>query len=285
MTMTDTENKALYIAEQCRAAGMTMAGVAGVLANVGAESAFKSDNLQDCYQSRLGMDDATYTQRVDNGTYQGFVSDAAGYGLAQTTASDRKAKMLAFHRQRGASIGDFATQVDFILSEMRGYGKAWQTCTGGSNAYECGYAVCKYYEIPADTENQARYRGGLAQKWYDWLYAMYQQGMPAVTVGESTAEQSGTGEGNATSETQSAAESTGDGKTGKLKLRMIGQGIEGWPEVWLAQAALKQRGYNVQIDGIYAKHFAEKTKEFQRAAGLEADGVIGPLTWAALLEM
>ena len=47
--MTDTENKALYIAEQCRRAGMTLAGAAGVLANVEAESAFRNDNLQDCY--------------------------------------------------------------------------------------------------------------------------------------------------------------------------------------------------------------------------------------------
>lgn len=282
--MPDTDNKALYIAEQCRAAGLTMAGAAGVLANVEAESAFRSDNLQDCYQSRLGMDDATYTARVDNGTYQGFVSDAAGYGLAQTTASDRKAKMLAFHRQRGASIGDFATQVDFILTEMRGYSKAWQACTGGSNAYECGYAVCKYYEIPADTENQARYRGRLAQKWYDWLYAMYQQGMPTVTAGGNGVGQATAGKGSDTTEEQEAAESTGDGKTGKLKLRMIGQGIEGWPEVWLAQAALKQRGYNALIDGIFGKHMTDKAKQFQRDAGLEADGVIGPLTWAALLE-
>ena len=56
--MTDTENKALYIAEQCRKAGMTLAGTAGVLANVEAESIFSPINLEDSKENRVGMTDA-----------------------------------------------------------------------------------------------------------------------------------------------------------------------------------------------------------------------------------
>ena len=62
--MTETENKALYIDEQCRKAGMTLAGAAGVIANVEAESAFKSTNLQDCYERPIGMNDEQYTAVV-----------------------------------------------------------------------------------------------------------------------------------------------------------------------------------------------------------------------------
>ena len=40
--MTDINRKALYIAQECLKAGMTVAGAAGVLANVAAESAFKT---------------------------------------------------------------------------------------------------------------------------------------------------------------------------------------------------------------------------------------------------
>ena len=67
--MTGTEQKALYIADQCRKAGMTLAGVAGILINIECESAFKSTNLQDSYELSLGMNDAQYTSRVDNGSY------------------------------------------------------------------------------------------------------------------------------------------------------------------------------------------------------------------------
>ena len=167
--MTDQENKALYIAEQCRKAGMTLAGAAGVIANIEAESAFNSNNLQDAYESRLGMNDEMYTSRVDNGSYLGFVDDSAGYGLCQWTASDRKDGMLKFHRSRGRSIGDFATQIDWLLTEIRSYSLAYNICMNSNDPFECGYTVCKYYEIPANTETQALYRGRTAQKWYKWL--------------------------------------------------------------------------------------------------------------------
>lgn len=265
--MTDTENKALYIAEQCRAAGLTMAGAAGVLANVEAESAFRSDNLQDCYQSRLGMDDATYTQRVDNGTYQGFVSDAAGYGLAQWTASDRKALMLAYFRQRGKSIGDFQTQTEFLLAEMRSYGKAWGICTSSANPYECGYAVCRYYEIPADTENQARYRGKLSEKWYSWIGDVYNQTVIDLPQEKPSDEPN---------------PQTDSPEVKSWPPRMISENINGWPEVWLLQSLLFCHGYSVPHNGIFGESLTRMVKEYQKSKGLQQDGVVGRLTWAAL---
>ena len=86
--MTDINRKALYITQECLKAGMTVAGAAGVLANVAAESAFNPRNLQDTYERALGYNDDSYTDAVDNGAYQGFTRDAAGYGLAQWTAGD-----------------------------------------------------------------------------------------------------------------------------------------------------------------------------------------------------
>ena len=167
--MTDKQEKALYIARQLLDAGMTLAGASGVIANIEAESAFKSTNVQDSYERGLCMNDEQYTTAVDNGTYTRFTVDQAGYGLAQWTANDRKDGMLKFHRKRGASIGDFKTQVAWLITEIRGYTKAFQTVTQSNDPYLCGYNVCKYYEIPADTENAARYRGGLAQDWCTWL--------------------------------------------------------------------------------------------------------------------
>lgn len=43
-----------------------------------------------------------------------------------------------------------------------------------------------------------------------------------------------------------------------------------------------QRALNLYPDGIFGKLTEEAVKEFQRAHGLEADGVVGAKTWAAL---
>lgn len=266
--MTDQENKALYIAEQCRKAGMTLAGAAGVIANIEAESAFKSNNLQDAYESRLGMNDEMYTSRVDNGSYLGFVDDSAGYGLCQWTAASRKKLMLNFHRMRGKSIGDFQTQVDCMLSEIPSYNGAWIACTSSNDPFECGYRVCKYYEIPADTENQANYRGKLAQKWYDWISGAMEQGETSDVPENPKPDPA---------ESQS-------GVVGKMKLRNIDKGINGWPEVWLLQSALKTRGYNVVCNGSFDEDLDKKLRQFQKDAKLSVDGVAGPMTWAAVLK-
>ena len=50
--------------------------VAGIMGNLNAESALKSNNLEDAYQKKLGYTDASYTAAVDNGSYGNFVRDA-----------------------------------------------------------------------------------------------------------------------------------------------------------------------------------------------------------------
>ncbi|MFD6531944.1 peptidoglycan-binding protein [Streptomyces sp. NPDC060184] len=56
------------------------------------------------------------------------------------------------------------------------------------------------------------------------------------------------------------------------------------PAVKAAQTLLKARGRAVAVDGTYAAAVTAKVKEFQKAKGLTADGVVGPRTWAALLD-
>ena len=267
--MTDRENKALYIAEECRKAGITLAGTAGILASIEAESLFSPTNVEDQYERRVG-NDAAYTAKVDNGSYQNFTGDAAGYGLAQWTAGDRKAGLLRFARQRGTSIGDFKMQVDYLLQEMRNYQKAWNTVTSSNNPSECGYAVCRYYEIPANTENESLRRGARAEYWYAWL---------THHAGEESTIQPETG-----SETENAGSAEAPSATTpeEWKPRTIDTRCSGWPEVWLLQALLKCRGYNTLSDGIFGESLRRKVLDFQQAEGLQPDGIVGPKTWRKL---
>ncbi|MBO5568615.1 MAG: peptidoglycan-binding protein [Clostridia bacterium] len=271
--MTGTENKALYIAEQCRKAGMTLAGVAGILKNIEAESLFKSTNLEDSKEILLGMNDAQYTAAVDSGQYLRYTSDDAGYGLCQWTAGDRKDGMMKFHRRRGVSIGDFVTQVDWMLTEIKSYTRAWRTVTLSNDPYECGYVVCKYYEIPYDTENKAVSRGNDTQRWYDFLLAASQTGAESTITRETPPP---------VEPAIQAVDDEGIPIPQTWPPRVIDVHCSGWPEVWLLQAILKCRGFNTLIDGIWGSALTDKVKQFQEAHGLDADGAVGPMSWKRL---
>jgi peptidoglycan hydrolase-like protein with peptidoglycan-binding domain len=60
-------------------------------------------------------------------------------------------------------------------------------------------------------------------------------------------------------------------------------GDEG-PEVFAIQHLLRANGYNVTPDGMFGPQTRTEVRNFQLAKGLGADGIVGPLTWAALIQ-
>jgi peptidoglycan hydrolase-like protein with peptidoglycan-binding domain len=71
----------------------------------------------------------------------------------------------------------------------------------------------------------------------------------------------------------------------KLVLRTTDEHCAGWPEASLVQAILIRRGYDLHVvDGVWDDEEIEEIKMFQRNHGLEADGIVGPKTWAELLK-
>ncbi len=269
--MTEQENRALYIAEQCRKAGMTMAGAAGVLANIAAESAFIPINVQDVFNRSLGISDEEFVRRVDAGDTALFMTPDLGFGLVQWTAQDRKEKFLTHMRKIGVSIGDFRTQVDYMILDMRTFydKRPWNECTSSDDPYQCGYKMCKHYEICADLENASCYRGGKAGEWYDWLAAHRDE--ESSIPEENAKPQELDDEGLPIPQTWPP--------------RMIDSHCSGWPEVWLLQSLLRCRGYNVLVDGIWGSVMTDKLMQFQRGNGLDPDGTAGPKTWACILKM
>ncbi|HEX2312561.1 MAG TPA: CHAP domain-containing protein [Thermomonospora sp.] len=47
------------------------------------------------------------------------------------------------------------------------------------------------------------------------------------------------------------------------------------------QERMRRRGWRLAADGVYGPRSAEVCRAFQAEKGLEPDGVVGPLTWAA----
>ena len=153
------------------AAGMTIAGAAGLMGNLYAESGLNPKNLQQTYERSLGYTDDSYTDAVDNGKYTNFVRDNAGYGLCQWTFWTRKEALLKFARERNCSIGDLDMQLDFLLKELKsGYAGVWKTLCSTSDVRTASDAVMCQYECPADVSASARNkRAGFGQKYYDML--------------------------------------------------------------------------------------------------------------------
>ena len=157
-------NKTIY--DQLRAVGMTAEGACGLMGNFQAESAMRSNNVED----RSGMDDDRYTALVDGGAYD-FATDYGkhyGYGLAQWTLASRKENLLNTAKKRGCSVGDEAMQVDFAVWELSNqFPGTWRLLTSSHDLYECTRQVCLDYERPAVNNIDARYRA--AQDFFEQL--------------------------------------------------------------------------------------------------------------------
>ena len=144
-------------------------GTAGLMGNLYAESALKPTNLQNTYEKKLGYTDGEYTAAVDNGSYDNFVKDSAGYGLAQWTYWSRKQALLEFAKAEGKSIGDLSLQLDFIWKELsEGYKGLLSTLKSATSVEVASTAVLTQYEKPADQgESVQAKRASYGQSYFD----------------------------------------------------------------------------------------------------------------------
>lgn len=142
-------------------------GVCGLMGNLKAESAMRSDNLQDSGNRKWNITDAEYVAQVDSGERE-FV-DNVGFGLAQWTSAGRKASLLAFAKKYGTSIGDEAMQVDFIIYELNnGYKAVMKKLKNATSVKEASDYVVKKYERPANqSEGVLNARAKKGQAIYD----------------------------------------------------------------------------------------------------------------------
>lgn len=131
-------------------------GVAGLMGNLYNESLLRSNNMENSYESKLGYNDESYTFAVDAGTYADFATDHCGYGLAQWTSSDRKAKLLSFAKSKGVSIGNCEMQCEFLVKELsENFKRCFDILKSAGSIKEASDAVCTIYERPANQSEAA----------------------------------------------------------------------------------------------------------------------------------
>lgn len=164
--------------------GFSDFGVAGLMGNLDAESALRPNNLQDTYSHSLGLSDAEYTTKVDNGTYTNFVRDSAGYGLAQWTYWSRKENLLNYAKSKNKSIGDLEMQLEFLVKELKTSYKnsVYNILVNATTVQQASDVVLMNFERPANAAAQKSKRAAMGQVYYD----KYAKGVENTTMATNT---------------------------------------------------------------------------------------------------
>lgn len=164
---TNTQTVCLTLKEY----GASDNGIAAIMSNINAESAFNYINLEQKYEGPLGHTDESYTAAVDNGTYTNFVHDNAGYGLCQWTYFSRKAGLLNSAKQNGVSIGDPGNQISFLFSELKsGYSGLYNAIMSGSESVDSITSnFCHNFENPTEHTQCDTTRVNNARSYYNYV--------------------------------------------------------------------------------------------------------------------
>lgn len=166
-TATTMSEKELW--DFFKSKGMNDYGVAGLLGNLYAESGLRANNLQNSYEKKLNITDVEYTRLVDGGNYPDFVTDKAGYGLAQWTYHSRKQYLLKKSQEMGTSIGDARMQCEYLMWELESsYPSVLRTLKNAQSVREASDVVLKNFERPADQSEKVQIkRASYGQGYFD----------------------------------------------------------------------------------------------------------------------
>lgn len=275
-----TRNQTIYTI--LRNHGLTEAGALAMMGNWDCESNLEPGRLQGDFSS-FRTTSKSYVQRATTGAMsRDEFCKAIGFGLAQWTLPYRKGKLWDFWKKSGLALDSEIVQTNFAITELKTEGEysgLFQMLKTSDNLYACTEAVCKSYERPAYNNVDARYAS--AQRLQQSLSGFAVD--PAALVEHVPAqEESSAAQSNVTP----VASTPAIMPTHEFwPPRVICEGMKG-PDVEVLCALLKAQEYGVNyIDATFGSFLTERVKAFQTDKGLKPDGIVGPLTWSALLKI
>lgn len=160
--------------------GFNSYAIAGVMANIKVESNLQPNNLEDIYSRKFGLSNEEYTKRVNNGLYQNFVHDSAGYGLCQWTYYSRKQNLLNLAKQRNVSIDNIDMQLDFLIQELNQMPNLMNILKNASSVKQASDAFMIQFENPYDKSETAK---NIRANFGLNLYNQYAKGGTTPTMG------------------------------------------------------------------------------------------------------
>lgn len=256
------------IYDRLRHDGLSEAGAIGMLGNWQAESNCEPNRVQSDF-SPYRTASKQYVNDVTSGriSRDQFGHDGKGFGLYQLTYFSRKLGYYDFWKQSGKPLDDAGLQCDYAIKELKtDYHGLYNFLCATEDVYSATSRICCEFERPYHNNVQARYEAALRiRKELDL------SGQSEVKPSQSEVN-------------QSQSEVNEEPKLETWPPRTIDEHCSGWAEVWLLQSLLKCRGYNVLVDGIWGSLLTDKVKQFQQEHGLDADGAVGPMSWAKLFD-
>ena len=236
-----------------------------MMGNIGAESAFRANNVQD----GMGYLDDAYTTDVNNGSISeySFCHDGRGYGLCQWTFTTRKQALYNFALMNLTSIGDELMQTKFILHEMQidNSGLFQYLCTT-DDMYNATGRICCEYERPAVNNIEVRYSIAVqcSQEVHDE--------MPDYPDDD----------GEGCDDDWCPIEGVTD--SCEVTVRVLRRGDLG-RDVLIMQTGLNDMGDNCgNADGDFGQRTEAAVKEFQRNSNLPENGVFGQAEWQVMMQ-
>ena len=169
-TNSNPESNADQFVKHFEMIGLNPAALCGLMGNIFAESGLIPNNLQNSFEDKLGMNDDAYTEAVDDGSYDNFVHDSAGYGLAQWTYYSRKEGLLNLAKEKGVSIGDLYMQMDYLWQELQNTIDIAKL-NACSTVREASDIILHEFERPANQSEEVEIRrAGYGQEFYNKYY-------------------------------------------------------------------------------------------------------------------
>lgn len=245
--------------------GMTEAGALAMLGNFDCESNCEPNRVQND-GSRYRTISKQYTANYMNGTWgkDHFVNAKTGYGLAQWTYPTRQANLWEFWKASGKALDDAEMQCDFSVKELKqDFPELWNLLCTSNDVYTLTKRVCYDFENPLVKNVDSRFSAANRIKYEIDLNA-WEKDDPTP--------------GPAPQPEPTPL------RPDKLELRTIDKNCNGFDEIYLLQALLLCRGYEVPVDGVWTQTLTDATKAFQTHHSLGSDGIVGPKTWNKLLE-
>lgn len=240
-----------------RSGGLSPVGACAMMGNMWAESALRSNNVQD----NCMMGDSDYTYNVDHDIMpkQQFVNDSHGYGLCQWTWHTRKENLYDYARSCGTSIGDEQMQCAFCIQELQRYyvGLYRDLCTT-NNLPEATKRICAEYEQPQI--NNFADRINAAQRYFNQLATdtdCTEDACPIEIPNEELC---------------------------NVNVRILCRGSLG-RDVYLLQCGLLDMGIDCGLpDGDFGVNTEAAVKELQRVAQIEPTGKADRDVWQIILD-
>lgn len=254
------------IYNKLRAEGLTESGALGILGNWDCESNCEPNRKQGDF-SPYRTASKEYTAKIMSGEISKaqFANGRIGYGLAQWTLGSRQAELYDFWRASGKAIDDLEMQISFAIKELkRDFHPDWQLLCSTSNMYEATEAICFRFENPKIKNVDARFQSANRIKTEIDLN-------PEPVPPEPPQPE--------------PPEPEPPKPDVYWPPRTIDSHCADWPEVTVLGAILYCRGYINYAAGSWDDEVTQAVKDFQFDNGLNADGVVGKMTWKALLEM